>query len=67
MESYEDKYNAIIEQIVRLREVFPFDPKKDYDMGYPTIKKDGWQTALIVRSPEDCLEEMISYLKTNKK
>ena len=63
MESYEEKYNAIAEQIALLREVFPFDTTKDYDRGYPTTSKDGWQTAATIHSPEYCLEEMISYLK----
>ncbi|MHB8871833.1 MAG: hypothetical protein ACYC5G_05255 [Candidatus Doudnabacteria bacterium] len=66
MDTYEEKYNNLIALIADLRDVFPFDPQKDYDSGYPTTNNDGWQTALIVCSPEDCMWQMIEYLKQNK-
>jgi len=66
METYEEKYNNLILLIANLRDVFPFDENKDYDLGYSTVYNDGWQTAAIIHSPEYCLEEIINYLKQNK-
>jgi hypothetical protein len=66
MNTFEDQYNFIANQVAQLRDVFPFDQSKDYDSGYPTTNNDGFCLSLIVRSPEDCLEEMINYLKENR-
>lgn len=66
METFEDQYNFITNQVAQLRDVFPFDQSKDYDGGYPTTNNDGFYLGLIVRSQEQCLEEMIHYLTYNR-
>jgi len=58
-----EKINSLIAE---LRDVFPFPEEKDWDKGYDWEKKDGWHTAGLLKSPENCLEIMIGVCKGMK-
>lgn len=55
-----EESKQITDLIVELREQLMFDPELDYDNGYNWENKDGWHLAMSVRSPIDCLSQIVS-------
>lgn len=56
----QEESNRICELILELREQLKFDPKLDYDNGCKWDNPEGWHLAMLVRSPIDCLEQIVS-------